>query len=819
MKLEVVDWQGNVEDDKTVYPESYPESYTCFHTNDKIRATAIPEPGYVFSHWSIVPYPDGFVSTANPTEFVHDPSELQGSGFDLVAYFTGGLPAPMPPANVSATDGSYNDRIEVTWSASQDAESYTLYRSTGSAGSTRSYLATVSGTTYTDMNISCGENYYYWLRARNTTGPSPYSDYDSGYCSESGGGGNPPNPPPQTGVNSVTAKEAKALLDKGKDIFVFDVSGKEDFEAGHIFCAMYAPWTGMSFNYNAINFPQYKNTEVLIYDQEGTNAQTAANHLAGQGFTSIYYMPGGLEEWAAKGYEVIPSDCNCEKYSIPPMAYAGADQEVNEGVSVTLDASGSAAPGGGSLTYSWRLASDGTKVSLSDRSSKTPKFTAPAVQEGGEDLIFHLTVSDAGGTKDMDSVTVTVAWSNSPPVADAGQDQVVKEGDSVTLNGMKSSDAEGRIRSYLWEQTGGGPEVELIGPGTINPDFIAPSVTNPPVVLTFRLTVTDGDQKTDSDEVRITVQEGNDQPVARARVAGAATVKETQTIELDGSESTDNDGEIIAWRWTQVSGPYIGMSDTEGMRVSCPAPSLEDGSDDVELAFQLVVTDNEGLESQPDEVVITVEEGGHPPTAHAGHNHTAHGGGSITLDASFSKDFDGSVAAYEWKVVEGPEGMNPGDIVLVDADKANPTVTLPEMEEGVVILSVTITDNDGLQDTDLVKVRVTNSQPPVADAGEDQRVNEGKTIMLDGSGSTDPDGDIAQYEWKQIEGPPGELTGETSATAEFKAPPVEKDRTCTFELSVTDGSGNTRSDQVKVTVNNGSSGGGGGGGCFIKTFK
>ncbi|MFW6092665.1 MAG: PKD domain-containing protein, partial [Pseudomonadota bacterium] len=89
---------------------------------------------------------------------------------------------------------------------------------------------------------------------------------------------------------------------------------------------------------------------------------------------------------------------------------------------------------------------------------------------------------------------------------------------------------------------------------------------------------------------------------------------------------------------------------------------------------------------------------------------------------------------------------------------------------------------------------------PLADAGADQRVTSHRTVTLDGSGSSDPDGDIAGYRWAQQAGPAVTLTGANSPTASFTAPAVSEETRLGFRLTVTDAGGASSSDRVAVTV-------------------
>jgi hypothetical protein len=93
------------------------------------------------------------------------------------------------------------------------------------------------------------------------------------------------------------------------------------------------------------------------------------------------------------------------------------------------------------------------------------------------------------------------------------------------------------------------------------------------------------------------------------------------------------------------------------------------------------------------------------------------------------------------------------------------------------------------------------NQNPIANAGPDQTVNEGDSVTLDGSGSTDPDSDTLTYTWTQTGGTSVTLNDANTATATFTAPDVGADGdTLTFELTVDDGNGHTATDTVSIVV-------------------
>jgi len=93
---------------------------------------------------------------------------------------------------------------------------------------------------------------------------------------------------------------------------------------------------------------------------------------------------------------------------------------------------------------------------------------------------------------------------NQAPIADAGPDQAVNEGEGVTLDGSASSDPDGVVVSYSWSQTAG-PGVTLSNSTSAQPSFTAPDVGPGGQSLTFQLTVTDngGLQATDTCTVHV----------------------------------------------------------------------------------------------------------------------------------------------------------------------------------------------------------------------------------------------------------------------------------------------------------------------------
>jgi hypothetical protein len=86
------------------------------------------------------------------------------------------------PADVSASDGTYLDRVAVSWSAASGATAYEVWRNTVDDSSSATAIATgVAGTGYDDAGAAAGITYYYWVKAVGASGTSGFSASDYGY--------------------------------------------------------------------------------------------------------------------------------------------------------------------------------------------------------------------------------------------------------------------------------------------------------------------------------------------------------------------------------------------------------------------------------------------------------------------------------------------------------------------------------------------------------------------------------------------------------------------------------------------------------------
>ncbi len=284
----------------------------------------------------------------------------------------------------------------------------------------------------------------------------------------------------------------------------------------------------------------------------------------------------------------------------PPVADAGPDQIVGTGSVVTLDGSNSTDPVVGIASYKW-IQISGPRVALSNPSSPTSTFAAPNVASG-ELLVFELVVTNNGGVKNSNSCFVNVSASDEAPLANAGPGQTVSPYTIVNLNGSGSSDPDGKITSYKWVQTEG-PKVEILNADSAIASFVAPYPGPLGASLVFQLRVANHFGLTTRDQCTINVINADPPPVADA--GPNLTAAEASSVTLDGSGSQDSGGSALTYRWKQIRGIPVTLSEPMAATPVFTAPSIADGQN-ADLLFMLTVTDVDSRLSTTAECAVAV---------------------------------------------------------------------------------------------------------------------------------------------------------------------------------------------------------------------
>ncbi len=487
----------------------------------------------------------------------------------------------------------------------------------------------------------------------------------------------------------------------------------------------------------------------------------------------------------ATGTDVVTVTVNAQPVNQAPTANAGSNKTITLPTnSVSLSGSGNDADGT-IASYSWTKIAGPTQFNIV--SGTAAQTTVNNLVQGTYQ--FQLTVTDNSGATGTDVVVVTVnAAANQAPTANAGNNQTITSpASSVTLNGS-GTDADGTIATYAWTKIAGPTQFNIVTAGA------AQTTVNNLVQGTyqFQLIVTDDDGATATDVVIITVNAPAPNQAPNANAGSNRTITlPANSVTLNGIGS-DADGTIATYAWTWVSGPS-----QFNIQSSSSASTVINNLVQGVYTFQLTVTDNLGA-TDADNIRVTVNAApvNRKPNANAGSNkNITLPTNSVTLVGSGS-DSDGTITSFSWAKISGPSQFN-----IAAASAA--TTSIDNLAEGTYEFQLSVTDNAGASDADIVTVTVNAAavpnQAPVVEAGNNIAITLPTSDAVLSGSATDADGTIASYSWTKISGP-----------AQFNIVSASNAQTTVnnlvegvyqFQLQATDDDGGTGTDIVVVTVN------------------
>jgi hypothetical protein len=259
-----------------------------------------------------------------------------------------------------------------------------------------------------------------------------------------------------------------------------------------------------------------------------------------------------------------------------PVADAGPDRTVTEGILVHFDGSNSSDPDGDSITYKWK--EDGGAVL-----NAAPAFDIP-LSCGTHRIMLEVT-DVYGAVSAPDYVVIDILpVVQEPPVAEAGADQTVLVGTNVTLDASGSYDSDGTITKYEWREADANATLcELV---SFERQFLRG-------VHHIMLTVTDSSGASATDEFVVMVRTSMDMPVADAGMNERVTLVGSELL-LDASGSS---GENLTYRWIE-NGTLLSEEPVFGHL-------FDQGTNTVTL----VVTDYYGSTDSAEILVTTITRG------------------------------------------------------------------------------------------------------------------------------------------------------------------------------------------------------------------
>jgi len=407
-------------------------------------------------------------------------------------------------------------------------------------------------------------------------------------------------------------------------------------------------------------------------------------------------------------------------------------------------------PEGAPLAFRWRFGDGATATG--------PSVTHDYAEDGHYTAILEVT--DGNPLFGNGASKALPVFVKRPPVAKSDKRVSFGAGETVAFDGAPSTASKWKVARNDWDfgdgqsATGGRVEHAWWKPGTYT--------------VTHKVTDDSGHPcNTASEQFTVRV---NAQPVAAAGADRRIAVGE-ETI-LDAGGSRDPDGAISAYAWDFGDGAAAtGQVAKHAYRLAGTYTVKLHVADDSDVA-------NSGAD---DELTVIVND---PPVPEAGPDQSGAIAEVLTFDGGRSIDHDGRLTAYAWDFGDG-------------AKAAGPKVTHAYDKSGTYTVTLTVTDDSTTRTqsvSDTLKVRV--NEPPVADAGKDQRVAIGETTFFDGSASSDKDDSISRYEWDFGDGGKGEGPKPTHIYG--------KAGTYDVKLVVTDASGtirNTAEDHATIIVN------------------
>lgn len=235
--------------------------------------------------------------------------------------------------------------------------------------------------------------------------------------------------------------------------------------------------------------------------------------------------------------------------------------------------------------------------------------------------------------------------------------------------------------------------------------------------------------------------------VTAANAGPVQNVRAVSLVTLDGSQSTGADGKLITYQWSITTKPAGSNAVLSNDTIVNPT-----FTPDVPGTYVISLTVNDGTASStPSTTTITVANANSAPVANAGAAQNATVGHLVTLDGSLCSDADKDLLKYKWSISSKPSGSTSA---LSSTSVVNPTFT-PDIPGNYV---VNLIANDGFVDSAVSSVTITVSKVnsiPVANAGTTQNVVTGTVVTLDGSKSSDADGDLITYSWSFTSKPSG----------------------------------------------------------------
>ncbi|CAH1180374.1 unnamed protein product [Phaedon cochleariae] len=378
----------------------------------------------------------------------------------------------------------------------------------------------------------------------------------------------------------------------------------------------------------------------------------------------------------------------------PKIIITPANQTIKQPNSAAVLDASSSTDDDGIVSWQWELQQGplGYEPQLKDSSTlQLSDLTKPG------NYTFKLTVTDTDKATSSATANITVlAGIDYPPEANAGEEKIIYlPQNSITLSGNLSRD-DNAITTWEWTKSADDAQKAVDMQDTRTPYLHLSNLQEG--IYAFNLKVTDSANQSSTAQVHVFVKPPTNKPPVAS--AGAnATISLPQTwIVLDASNSSD-DNKIIAYKWEQVEGPSTVAFDSQNSSKT-NVTGLTKGV----YCFKVTVAD-EDKNAASDKVYVTVNQNkNQKPTADAGKDFEVElPRNAVMLNGSNSRD---DWAVVKWKWTRDENSMAFGKVAET-TDEA-PVLILTDLVVGKYTFNLTVSDEQGLTDTDSVSFVVRN---------------------------------------------------------------------------------------------------------------
>ena len=374
----------------------------------------------------------------------------------------------------------------------------------------------------------------------------------------------------------------------------------------------------------------------------------ASSNYLNASFDEFAVYPTVLSETAVRDHFTASGRTASNR---PPTA---AFTAMVDKLKLAVDGSGSGDPDGPIATYAWEFGDGSTATGV----NATHTYANPG------QYTVKLTVTDALGLTAVKTSTVTVVANQSPTAGfTTTTDQL-----SVAVDAGTSSDPDGDIATYAWD----------FGDGKKGTGKNAEHAYDVPGTYTVTLTVTDDDGATATTTAPVTAE----LPPNKLPKAALATEADELKVSVDAGASSDDDGTIASYAWN------FG-DDTVKTGMTASHTYAQAGTYEITLT----VTDDRGGKDTASKSVTVA-----PHVAPKAAFSSTLSDLSASFDAAGSDDPDGSIDSYTWNFGDGKTGTGKATTHAYD-------------NAGSYDVKLTVTDDDGLQDS--VTHRITVTAPEV----------------------------------------------------------------------------------------------------------